>query len=112
MKLPNAGEAVVPRQKITDYLLSFQHPAGRGKAGFFSRFGFSADAWVTLAEALRQHAATHDVTTTEDTPLGTRYRRTAGIQWCGRSGSLTRERTGLGLSRPTPARRGESDEGA
>ncbi len=73
MRLPKAGRAVVPEAKITHYLLSFSHRAGRGKAGFFTRFGFSLDAWETLAKALRQHAATHEVTNAEDTAFGTRY---------------------------------------
>jgi hypothetical protein len=73
MKLPNHEQALVPQQKITGYLLSFTHRDGRSKAVFFTRFGFSVAAWEQFAEALRQHAANHDVVVIEDTPFGTSY---------------------------------------
>lgn len=56
MKLPNVENALVPKPKITDYLLSFTHRDGRSKAQFFIRFGFSAENWETLANALLHHA--------------------------------------------------------
>jgi hypothetical protein len=73
MKLPNQAQASVPEEKITAYLLSFIHRDGRHKAAFFTRFGFALDAWETLAMALRQHAADHEVAKVEDSPFGTRY---------------------------------------
>src|SRR5207244_3523788 len=73
MKLPNHESAILPREKIRDYLLSTTHPDGRHKAAFFLRFGFNRDSWQTLGEALRQHAALHDVVKTETTAFGVRY---------------------------------------
>ena len=73
MKLPNADQAVVPLAKIVRYLLSFEHRDGHAKAAFFTRFGFTADSWKVLAEALLSHARDHDLTKTEDSPYGTRY---------------------------------------
>lgn len=73
MKLPNQDKAIVPREKIVDYLLSPTHRDGRSKAALFSQFGFSADVWQTLAEALLQHAAEHEVAKVETSPFGTRY---------------------------------------
>ncbi|GET35750.1 DUF6883 domain-containing protein [Microseira wollei] len=73
MKLPNYELAVVPQQKITDYLLSPTHPDGRSKEKFFTAFGFSLDDWETLKNALLRHVAFHDVTKVEDSPFGTRY---------------------------------------
>ncbi len=73
MKLPNHEQAMVPQRKITGYLLSPTHRDGRSKAAFFTRFGFSAASWEVLAEALRRHAADHNVMETEDTPFGTSY---------------------------------------
>ena len=58
---------------MADYVLSPSHRIGRYKAAFFTRFGFSGEAWEGMAEALRQHAAEHDVTWTEETPFGMRY---------------------------------------
>jgi hypothetical protein len=73
MKLPNHEKATVPREKIVDYLLSFVHKDGRAKAEFFTRFGFTAESWEVLAEALKLHAAEHDVNKIEASPFGMRY---------------------------------------
>lgn len=73
MRLPHALDAVIPREKLADYLLSSAHPTGRGKAWFFQRFGFRAQAWEVLAHALRRHASTQDVVKAERTPFGLRY---------------------------------------
>ncbi len=73
MKLPNHEKAIVPREKIVDYLLSLSHRDGRSKAIFFSSFGFSIEDWQTLADALRHHAAMYEIAKIESTPFGTRY---------------------------------------
>jgi hypothetical protein len=73
MKLPNFEKAIIPREKITDYLLSSSHRDGRGKAAFFALFGFTSQSWQILAGALLQHAAEHEVAKIEETPFGTRY---------------------------------------
>ncbi len=71
--MPDLENAHVPREKIEGYLLSFTHPTGRSKAEFFSRFGFSADSWKLLADALMRHVAAHDVGKTEESAFGTKY---------------------------------------
>jgi hypothetical protein len=73
MKLPNQHEAVVAEIKIVGYLLNDVHPKGKSKAKFFKSFGFSLEAWQTLAEALIRHAEEHEVVTITDTPLATIY---------------------------------------
>lgn len=73
MKLPNYESAIIAERKITEYLLSFSHRDGRSKAQFFSRFGFSAEAWDILATALRNHAAAHEVVAVEVTRFGTSF---------------------------------------
>jgi hypothetical protein len=73
MKLPNREKAVVPEAKITLYLLNPAHVKGRGKAKFFMIFGFSVAQWKQLADALLDHAQTHEVVKTEQTQFGTRY---------------------------------------
>jgi hypothetical protein len=73
MKLPNREHAVVPRKKMVDYLLSTTHRDGRHKAVFFSGFGYGADKWEDLANALVRHASDHEVAKQEDSPFGTRY---------------------------------------
>jgi hypothetical protein len=73
MKLPNHEKAVVPREKIVDYLLSFIHKDGRAKAEFFTKFGFASENWQAFADALKLHAARHEISKTEASPFGMRY---------------------------------------
>lgn len=79
MKLPNLDEAIIPREKIVDYLLSKTHKDGRGKAEFFLQYGFSAESWEILAAALKKHAETYEVNKTELSPFGMRYIIEGGI---------------------------------
>jgi hypothetical protein len=74
LKLPNAHLAVVPEAKIVDYLLCPWHRQGGPKSRFFRSLGFSRERWQDLAEALRLHARTYDVTELRNTPYGTSYR--------------------------------------
>lgn len=73
MKLPNYEKAFVAQEKITEYLLSVDHPDGQSKATFFMRYGFTIQAWEDLALALIQHAADGEVIRVEPFSLGTRY---------------------------------------
>lgn len=73
MKLPNLENAFVRPEKITQYLLSENHPVGRHKAKFFLSFGFSLSFWRQLETALLQHAARHEVAQIETTPFGVSY---------------------------------------
>lgn len=73
MKLPNAENAVVEREKITEYLLNSTHSYGASKARFFGAFGFGADEWWILAEAIREQACNHEVTRVQDTGFGPRF---------------------------------------
>jgi hypothetical protein len=73
MKLPAAKKLVVEREKIADYLLNPAHRFGASKARFFAHFGFRIAAWEELAEALREHGRTHNVTKTRETGFGPRY---------------------------------------
>jgi hypothetical protein len=71
--LPNAQLATIERRKVTDYLLARSHPAGRAKAAFFARFGFTAVAWPRLRDALLVHAYSAPVVSVLDTPFGRKY---------------------------------------
>ena len=73
MKLPNAENAVVEREKIAEYLLNPTHRYGASKARFFGAFGFRAEEWWKFAEALREHGRDHDVTKVQETGFGPRY---------------------------------------
>jgi len=73
MKLPHANKVKVDREKVTGYLLCTSHPDGASKAAFFSRHGFTAEAWEVLAEALQNHGRSHLVCGSVPSPYGTRY---------------------------------------
>lgn len=73
MMLPDRDRARVDRAKIIDYLLSSSHPDGRGKAAFFMRFGFKAQDWEVLADALRTVAVRNPATAVVESAHGTRY---------------------------------------
>ena len=73
MKLPNAEQAQVDREKITEYLLSLTHPDGAAKARFFMQLGFRREDWGSFSEALRRHGGSCPVVKTMDSGYGTRY---------------------------------------
>jgi hypothetical protein len=51
MKL-DAATAVIPTEKLRDYLLSSSHPIGRYKSSFFRSLGYSQDQWQVLERDL------------------------------------------------------------
>ncbi|MBF0289869.1 MAG: hypothetical protein HQM14_18805 [SAR324 cluster bacterium] len=73
MKLPDSEKVIIPKAKITDYLLSLKHRDGCSKAKFFLRFGFSQEKWKTFALALKQHAVQHEIAGMEKSNFGKRY---------------------------------------
>lgn len=73
MKLPEAHNAVVPEEKLRDYLLSPTHPIGRFKARLFRALGYSQDRWTDLAEDLRSHAVANEAELGAASEYGTKY---------------------------------------
>jgi hypothetical protein len=73
MKLPNASQLIVERDKVLEYLLNPLHRYGAVKERFFTAFGFRADTWQILAEALGEHGRTHDLVRAYETGFGRRY---------------------------------------
>ncbi len=65
--------AIIARAKIADYLLNLDHDEGGGKPKFYLAFGFTRNEWLKLADALRTHAETYQVSWTEQTDFGMRY---------------------------------------
>ena len=70
MKLPNRENAVVPREKLVDYLLCETHPVGRGKAKFFRSYGYNENNVDVLEHGLLELARLGDVDETETKPSG------------------------------------------
>ena len=71
MRLPNFESVQIDKTKLTEYLLSSTNE--EGKAGFFTRFGFSVAKWEMLAEAMRHHAENHEVTQVIQNMHGTKF---------------------------------------
>ncbi|MGH8134293.1 MAG: DUF6883 domain-containing protein [Steroidobacteraceae bacterium] len=51
--LLNAVAAIVPAEKLRDYLLSSAHPIGRYKSAFFRSLGYAPEHWQVLERDLR-----------------------------------------------------------
>ncbi len=73
MQLPHAWEALVPTEKITDYLLAVQHPTGGSKAVFFLKHGFRREEADLLRLRLKELAIQGEVAGTISTRYGTKY---------------------------------------
>jgi len=73
MKLPNASELIVEREKILNYLLNPMHRYGAAKTRFFTLFGFRAEAWEILADALRERGRVDEIVVIRETGVGSRY---------------------------------------
>ncbi len=79
MKLPNAGAAVVAREKIRDYLLNPGHPDNGGKAAFFP----DKSAWEKLSRALKgsvEKSAFEALSGTTSIPFKPRERKTVAVK--------------------------------
>lgn len=73
MELPNAHRALIEQKKITEYLFSTTHARGKSKAGFFVRFGFSANNLQIFADALKHQGSNNEVTMITESAWGPRY---------------------------------------
>jgi hypothetical protein len=79
MKLPNAEQARIDREKIVDYLLNPEHRRGASKARLLLAFGYSPDAWEQLANDLRRYHCSTEVSEVRDTDYGKRFEIRAAI---------------------------------
>lgn len=73
MNLPQSHRAEITREKITEYLLNPSHPDAAGKAAFFAVMGFTVGEWRSLADALRDVAASCPVVKMAGSAHGTKY---------------------------------------
>lgn len=71
VQLPSADRAMIPAEKLRDYVLSPVHPVGRFKAAFFGSLGYRQDDWPRLESDLRREHVVLAVEITESTSFGT-----------------------------------------
>ena len=79
-RLLNAAIVNVADAKVRDYLLDAGHPGNGGKAGFFSRFGFTQAHWTVLQDALRLHPQANPVVSVRANRYGTVYRVSCSLR--------------------------------
>jgi hypothetical protein len=69
----SARDAIIPADKLRDYLLSSTHPDGRGKAEYLSRLGYSQDTVAELEADLREQILSLDAELGRPSPYGQKY---------------------------------------
>ena len=72
MRLPNADRAIVPSEKLRDYILSPAHPVGRFKSVFFRGLGYDASAYERLEMDIRALLG-GETEAAETNKFGTKY---------------------------------------
>jgi hypothetical protein len=72
MKLP-ARDAIIPPDKLRDYLLSPTHPDGRAKAEYLGRLGYSQDTFLQLEADLRDQVLCRDAQPGRASLYGQKY---------------------------------------
>jgi filamentous hemagglutinin len=72
VQLP-ANDAVIEPAKLRDYLLSHQHPDGRGKAMYLARLGYNRADWPHLERDLRAQILTLDARLAGESRWGVKY---------------------------------------
>lgn len=72
MKLPNSKSAIIPKEKLTNYLLSATHPTGRFKARFFRNLGFDENN-VKVFETCIRKLAEKPISESSTSSYGTKY---------------------------------------
>ena len=73
MRIPNSDHAVIPVEKLRDYLLSPNHPIGRFKATFFAGLGYTADGWAILEADLRSQHLPLDAEESDRSAYGRKF---------------------------------------
>lgn len=73
MKLPNCEHAIIPIEKLSDYLLSLSHPVGGSKARYFRAIGFNEGNIEAFKEGLLKIAQSKQIVDEKISPYGIKY---------------------------------------
>ncbi len=74
MLLPNADKAIIKTEKITDYVLNFEHFEGKNKARIFaSVLGLKKDSSAYLINAIAEAVLFNDAVKQSTSIFGTKY---------------------------------------
>lgn len=73
MKLPHRKNAYIPKEKLTDYILSETHADGKLKAKLFRKVGFNETNLALLEKSLLNIAYTGEVKDIVESIHGTKY---------------------------------------
>lgn len=78
--LPNVENAYIPREKLTDYLLSETHAVGKSKARFFKAHGYNEDNLHLLERDLLSVPRYNEIDEQVTSPHGTKYVVSGALQ--------------------------------
>lgn len=73
MKLPNRKNVFIPKEKLTEYLLSETHSKGKLKAKFFRGAGFNNNNVSSLEKSLIKIVMTQEVNNIVESIHGIKY---------------------------------------
>jgi hypothetical protein len=73
MRIPFPEQAIIPIEKLTDYLLNVDHPDGGSKARVLGHAGFHVEAPEQFEQALREQHLTLEARLGKPSPFGTKY---------------------------------------
>lgn len=74
MLLPNANKAIIKKEKITDYVLNFDHFEGKNKARVFSSIlGLKKENSYYLINSIRRAILINDAIKQSQSAFGTKY---------------------------------------
>lgn len=73
MRIPNAEQASIPAEKLTEYLLDLSHPVGGAKARWFLSLGYDPGHPASLSDDLLDFVRRSDTFSSEESPFGVKY---------------------------------------
>jgi hypothetical protein len=68
-----ASDAIIPPEKLRDYILSSSHPDGRTKAAYLASLGYSQANWPRLDADLRDQILSRDAEPARPSHYGQKY---------------------------------------